>query len=466
MRLRHPPQPDCMTTEIRTAPRAIAGTAGTGSRFFGIAAGNFLVLLDASILTVALPDVQSDLHASAASLTWAVNAYTVVFAGLLLAAGSIADRLGPRRVYRYALAGFAALSLACAAAPGIGTLIGGRALLGAAAAGLVPASLALLAALYPDKGKRARMVGAWAAVTSVGLVCGPIIGGVLVEAGGWRWVFLINPPIALAALAFSGRLTGQRPGHGRPIDRLGLLLSIVALGALSFGLISGGTSGWARPAPIAALLLAALATALLIPAERRAVSPVLPPGLLRLSRVRADIVAGSVASMIFYGVFFALTLWLQRERGLSPAEAGFAFLPMTLPMCVLPLVAGRLVARFGARPVILTGLVADLAAGVLLAFVGPHGSLGWVVGAQIALVLGSTLAIPAATADMSTAAPPDLAATGQGAFNAARQGGSALGVALLGTLATLSAVGTTLAVFAVAAIALVLVARQRPAVAA
>ncbi|GAB1643427.1 MFS transporter [Krasilnikovia sp. MM14-A1259] len=457
-----------MTTDIGAtntapgvAPPGPAPADRTAGRFFGIAAGNFLVLLDASVLTVALPDLQQDLHASVSALPWVVNAYTVVFAGLLLASGSIADRWGPRRVYRLALGGFTVFSLLCAVAPTTGLLIGGRALLGVAAAGLVPASLALLAALYPDKAKRSKMVGAWAAVTSLGLVCGPILGGALVTAGGWRWVFLVNPPIALLALAFSGRLSGQRSGQRRPIDRAGLLLSIVGLSALTFGLISGGTTGWGHPVPILALVLAAVAFVALIPAERRAQAPALPPTLLRLPRVRADIVAGSVASLIFYGVFFSLTLWLQDERALTPLQAGVAFLPMTVPMCILPLVAGRLVARLGARPVILAGLAADLVSGILLALMGPHGSIGWVVGAQIALVLGSTLAIPGATADMAVAAPSEVAATGQGAFNAARQAGAALGVALLGTLSSLPAVGVTLAVFAALAIGLVLVAHSR-----
>lgn len=455
-----------MTTSIDSigeAPDAQRATPSTAGRFLGIAVGNFLVLLDASVLTVAIPDVQRDLHASAATMPWAVNAYTVVFAGLLLAAGSVADRWGSRRVYRAALGGFTVLSLLCAGAPNIGALIAGRALLGVAAAGLVPASLALVAGLYPDRAQRSRMVGAWAAVTSLGLVCGPILGGALVAAGGWRLVFLVNPPIALLALAFSGRLHGSAPHAPRPVDRLGLALSVLALGALSFGLIDGGTSGWLRPAPIVALAVAALAVALLVPVERRSASPVLPPALVRLPRVRADLVAGSVASLVFYGVFFALTLWLQDQRHLSPLGAGVAFLPMTVPMCVLPLVAGRWVARFGALPVILVGLAADLLSGALLALGGAQPSLGWVVAAQIALVLGSTLAIPGATADMAGAAPAELAATGQGAFNAARQAGSALGVALLGTLASLRSVGLVLAVFTVLAIALVLLAHRRPA---
>jgi DHA2 family methylenomycin A resistance protein-like MFS transporter len=445
------------TTAASTASQSTVG------RFFGIAVGNFLVLLDASILTVALPDVRRDLHAPAASLPWTVNAYTVVFAGLLMASGAVADRLGPRRVYRMALGGFAAFSLLCAAAPNVWTLIGGRALLGIAAAGLVPASLALLAALYPDPAKRSRAVGAWAAVTSVGLICGPVLGGALVAAGGWRLVFLVNPPIALVALLAARRLSGHRQETRRPIDRAGLVLSIAGLGSLTFGLIDGGANGWGRPAPVIAVAVSLVAFALLVPVERRAASPVLPPALMRLGRVRADLVAGSMASFVFYGMMFALTLWLQGQRELSPLQTGLAFLPMTVPMCFLPLVAGRLVARHGARPVILVGLTADVLSGLLLAFAGPHSSIGWVIAAQIALVVGSTLAIPAATADMSTAAPPQVAATGQGALNAARQAGSALGVAVLGTMSTMHSVGVALAIGAALSVAIVLLAHRRPA---
>ncbi len=459
-----------MTTDTAAAAAGTTQPAlpaeGTAGRFFGIAAGNLLVLLDASVLTVALPDLQRDLHASDAALPWAVNAYTVVFAGLLLASGAIADRFGPRRVYRAALAGFTVISLLCAVAPTTGALLGGRALLGVAAAGLVPASLALLAHLYPDKAQRSRMVGAWAAVTSVGLVAGPVLGGLLVTAGGWRLVFLVNPPIALLALAFAGKLSGHRSGNRtHSLDCAGLVLSVAALGALSFGLIDGGTSGWRHPAPLVALAVAVVAVAALVLVERRAAAPVLPPALLALPRVRADLVAGSVATLVFYGTFFALTRWLQDTRHLSPWQAGFSFLPMTLPMCVLPFYAGRFVARFGALPVILVGLSADVVSGVLLAFAAPGASLAWVFAAQVFLVIASTLAIPGATADMAGTAPPHLAATGQGAFNAARQAGSALGVALLGTLASLYSAGLVLAGCAALAVTLVLLAQRRPAVA-
>ena len=450
---------------------ADGGTAGqrsahTRGRFLGITAGNFMVLLDASILNVALPNVRHDLHTTAAALPWTVDAYTVVFAGLLLASGSLADRWGPRRVYRCALIAFAVISALCAAAPDVGSLIAGRALLGAAAAGLVPASLALLAALYPDPRKRSAAIGTWAAISSAGLVAGPVLGGALVAAGGWRLVFLVNPPIALAALAGTRALSTHRGQQARRIDAAGLVLSIIGLGSLTFGLIDGGTSGWARPAPLIAVAVALAAVGMLAVAERRAAAPVLPPSLLKMGRVSADLVAGGVASLVFYGVLFAVNLWLQTERGLTPLQTGLFFLPMTLPMCIMPMFAGRLVGRFGARPVILAGLGADVVSGVFLAFAGRHAPLGWIIAAEVALVLGSTLAIPGATADVAMAAPKQFAATGQGALNACRQAGAALGVALLGTMATLRASGLLLGVAAVLAVIVVAATHRSQAVVA
>lgn len=436
-------------------------------RFAGLVVGNFLVLLDTSILNVALPDARQDLHASAAALPWALDAYTIVFAGLLLAAGAVADRWGPRRIYRGALAAFGVISLLCALAPNVGTLIGGRALLGVAAAGLVPASLGLLAALFPDGAQRSRMIGAWAGLSSIGLILGPVLGGALVELGGWRLVFLVNPPIAFATLLLARGLSGHRPQkEPKPVDRAGLLLSIAGLGALTFGLVDAGTSGWGRPAPLVALGAAVLAFVLLVVAERRAEAPILPPALVRLPRVKADLMVGAMASFVFYGVLFALTQWMVEERGLSALETGLAFLPMTFPMCFMPFYAGRIVARAGARPVLLAGLVLDTVAGLLLALSGTHTPLGLIIGMQVVLGFGSTLAIPGATADMAGAAPSHLAATGQGALNAGRQAGAALGVAVLGTLSTLHVSGIVLAAGAVFALLFVLAARPQPVPAA
>jgi DHA2 family methylenomycin A resistance protein-like MFS transporter len=463
-----PPSPPIDSTIAPSVSNdsAAGSPTGTGGRsrrgnFFGIAAGNFLVLLDASVLNVALPDIKRDLHAGASALPWAVDAYTVVFAGLLLAAGSVADRVGPRRIYRWALAGFAVLSLLCAVAPNTGTLIAGRGLLGVAAAGLVPASVALLIKLYADPRERSRAIGAWAAVSSAGLAAGPLIGGALVAAGGWRLVFLINPPIALIALVAAKRLSGHRGASGSTLDVPGLVASVVGLGSLTFGLIEGGTTGWQRPLPLIALAIATVSLVSLALIERSAEAPVLPPALLSLGRVRADLVAATIATLVFYGVLYYLTLWLQNVHGLSPFRTGLMFLPMTLPMCVLPMYAGRIVGKLGARPVILVGLSADVVAGLLLLLVRGHGSLGWVVAAELALTVGCTLAIPAATADMANAAPTQLAGTAQGALNAGRQAGSALGVAVLGTLTGTRPVGIVLASAAALAVLAVLAAHRR-----
>ncbi|WP_414167642.1 MFS transporter [Streptoverticillium reticulum] len=454
------------TPAARTVPpgagdRAAPRSSRPGLLFAGVVAGNFLVLLDTSILNVALPDVRDDLGTPASALPWAADAYTVVFAGLLLVAGVIADRFGPRRVYRSALVAFGAVSLACAAAPDIGSLIGGRALLGVTAAGLVPASLALLARLFPEPKERMRAVGSWAALSSIGLIAGPVLGGALVDAGGWRLVFLVNPPIALLALLAARGLSGHRPESSARADRTGMLLSVLALGTLTYGLIAANTDGWGRPLPLVALAVAAGAFVLLAVAERRAESPALPPALTRLPRVRADLIAGGMASFLFYGLLFALTQWLVNERGLSPLHTGLSFLPMTLPMCFMPYFTGRIVARWGARHVLYAGLALDAASGAVLAFCSQNSPFALITVAQVLLAFGSTLAIPGATADMSAAAPTELAATGQGALNACRQAGAALGVAVLGTQATLHASGVVLAVGAV--VALGLVAAARPA---
>ncbi|MEI2777359.1 MAG: MFS transporter [Tetrasphaera sp.] len=452
------------TTSATTQP----ATARTPSRllFAGVSIGNFLVLLDTSILNVALPDVQRDLHASAAALPWAAVAYTITFAGLLLAAGAVADRFGARRVYSGSLLAFAVLSLACAAAPSVAALIGGRVLLGAAAACMVPSSIALLAGLYADPGARARAVGVWAALTSSGLLLGPILGGLLVAAGGWRWVFLVNPPIALIALWLGRRQANARPATVRPLDLPGIGASIVTLTALTYGLIEGGTSGWDRPQPWIALGVALAAAIALRVIEGRAEHPVLPPALVRRRDLSGSIVAAAIATLVFYGILYTLTLWLQRERGLTPVETGLAFVPMTLPMCVLPVYTGKLVARFGARRVILGGLCFDVVAGAsLLGVTSAHGSLGWIVAAEIALVLASTTVIPAATADVAVNAPSEMAGAAQGALNAGRQAGSALGVAILGPLTALPTIGGVLVTLSAVAVILAVAGQVRPAVA-
>lgn len=423
----------------------------TGVLFAGVTIGNFLVLLDTSILNVALPDVRSDLGVTEVLLPWASVAYTVVFAGLLLGSGAVSDRFGPFRVYLAALAGFAVVSLACGLAPTIQTLIIFRALLGVAAACMVPSSVALLASMYPDPKRRARAIGTWAAVSSSGLLAGPLLGGLLVAAGGWRLIFLVNPPIAILAMILVRKIPHGSAGQGRPLDLPGIVLSTIALGATTLAFITGGTDGWGRPLPLAALAVGIAGWIALITVESKVAHPVLPPSMFRFGGISANIAAAGVASLVFYGMLFTLTLWYEQVRGFSPLSTGFAFVPMTLPMCVLPIFTGRLTAAFGARRLIIFGLACDVLAGAMLIGVGSsHGSVVWVLLAEIALVLASTTTIPAATAAIAVAAPAEYAGSAQGALNAGRQAGSAMGVALLGPLTgSLALVGILLAAISV-----------------
>ena len=433
-----------------TVPPQHSPASGTASRaakaaFAGIVAGNFMVLLDATILNVALPDLKTHLHASAAALPWTVDAYTVVFAGLMLASGAVADRFGARRVYQSAVALFGLISLLCALAPNAAGLIAGRALLGSAAAGMVPASLALLAGLYPDAKERMKAVGAWAALSGIGLAVGPVLGGALVAAGGWRLVFVVNPPLALVSWFLVRGLVSHPAEQRKKFDVPGLVLFTVALCALTYGLVDAGTRGWGTPAALVALAIAVLAAVAVAFVERRAETPVLPPELLRLGRVRSNLVTAVAANYIFYGLLYSVSLWLEETRHLSPAMTGVAFLPMMVPLCILPFLTSRLAHRFGARPMVMVAMVADIGVGALLFTVGAHSSLAVVTVAQVLMAVATTMTIPSITADMAVATPRPLAATGQGALNAARQTGSALGVAILGTLSGMHAAGIAMA---------------------
>lgn len=431
--------------------------ARLGVRFAGIAAGNFLITVDATILNVAVPDMRRDLHAPAAAVPWTVDAYTVVLAGLLLASGSAADRWGPLRVYRAALAGFAVVSALCATAPDTGVLIACRALLGVPAAGLVPASLALLSALCPEPDRRSRAIGALIAISGTGIAGGPVIGGALVAAGGWRLVFLVNPPIALLALFASRGIGDHRSGTAAPADRAGLLLSVTGLTALAFGLVDAGTSGWLRTRPLLALLTAAAAFAALPAQQRRAAAPVLPPALTGLTRVRVDLLVAITSQLVYYGLLFTLSQWMISTRGMPPFQAGLAFLPMTAPIALVPLLTGRLVARHGPSPMMLAGMTLNLLGGLLLAF---GGTSSWVIfGVEALIGTGGPLATPAYIADLSHAVPLALAGTSQGALNASRQAGTALGVAIFGPLASLDTAGTIMTV--AAGLTLAVIVRNR-----
>jgi len=430
-------------------------------RFFGITIGLLLVNFDATVLNVALPRIGADLHSSAAALPWTADAYTVVVSGLLLAAGALADRLGSRRVFRGALITFAVFSVLCALAPNAGTLIAGRALLGLSAAGLMPASLALLRVLYPDPARRVRAVGSWAAVTTLGLSAGPGLGGLLLgidSPDAWRLIFLVNPPFALLGfLLIRGIGEPERgPAHVQ-IDLAGLLLSISGLGCATFGLIESSSAGWMNPTVIIAFVISIASFVALAFVERRAPAPALPPVLFSLARVRMALGSALLTNFLWYGLWFLLAIWLQTVRHLSPLETGLFFVPAALPCSMVPPFTARAVARFGPRPLLITGFAMYLAAAVLFVAVGTRAPLWvYIVGALL-FSLAAVQVVPSITAELSLSAPARYAATGQGALYAARQAGSALGVAVVSAVGVTNLRGAAVVLLVGAALALFLV---------
>ena len=430
-------------------------------RFLGITIGLLLVNFDATILNVALPRIGADLHSSPAALPWTADAYTVVVSGLLLAAGALGDRLGSRRVFRGALLAFAVFSVLCALAPNAGTLIAGRALLGVSAAGLMPTSLALLRVLYPDPARRVRAVGSWAAVTTLGLAAGPALGGLLLGIGtpdAWRLIFLVNPPFAVVGFILIRGIGEPERGPRHRIDLAGLLLSIAGLGSAAFGLIDSGSVGWTDPTVLIAFVVSVTAFVALALVERRTAAPALPPVLFSLARVRTAIGAALLTNFLWYGLWFVLAIWLETVRHLGPVAAGLFFVPASLPMSAVPPLVARAVARFGAKPVMLSGFTTYVLAASMFVAVGTYAPLWvYIVGALL-FSFAAVQVVPAVTSELSVAAPARYAATGQGALYAARQAGSALGVAVVSAVGVTNLRGAAVALLVGAALAIALVA--------
>jgi MFS transporter, DHA2 family, methylenomycin A resistance protein len=400
-----------------------------------ICLGYFMVILDATIVNVALPSIGRDLGGGVSGLQWVIDAYTVVFAGLLLSAGSVGDRLGARRVLDAGLGLFTIASAACALAPSLSVLVGARVAQGVGAALLVPSSLALLRAAYQDAPQRARAVGAWGAVAGVGAASGPILGGVLVAVASWRAVFIVNVPVGLVAMWLSSRhlpAAGERFDGG--FDPPGQVLGVVTLTLLTLGLIEGGSAGWASPLALAPLIAFVPSAVALIAVERAARRPMLPLELFRSRTFSGASFVGLAINLGFYGQLFAISLYFQRVRGFSALETGLALLPEGVFVALSSMLSGRLTSRTGPRLPMLAGLVCGAAGFAGLIAAGQSTSYLVLVPALIAAGAGMAFTMPAATAATIESAPADHAGIASGVLNAARQAGGAIGVALLGTL--------------------------------
>jgi DHA2 family methylenomycin A resistance protein-like MFS transporter len=380
-----------------------------------------MIQLDATIVNVALPAIGRDLGGSFSGLQWVIDSYAVALASVMLAAGSIADRVGARRVFELGLIIFTAGSVACAATPDLAALIAARALQGIGAAALLPCSLALIAHEFPGADARARALGVWGGIAGFGLACGPVLGGTAVAFASWRLVFIVNAPVGVLALVLVRRVVSESPrhAHGR-FDPIGLVLGTTALCALAAAFIEAGQLGWTARVPLLCLAIAVIGGVAFIAAERSISTPMLPLGLFRSRPFSAAVCVGILFNLCLYGVLLCLSLYLQRARGRTALDAGLLILPLTVAVGVGAVASGRLTARYGSRQPMLAGMALAATGAALLSLVGPDSSLGLVLFGSSVLGLCSP-AMPAMTAVAINAVSDERAGLASGVLNAARQ---------------------------------------------
>ncbi|HVX31966.1 MAG TPA: MFS transporter [Solirubrobacterales bacterium] len=417
---------------------------GRGPALAVAAAGYFFVLLDVTIVNVALARIGSGLGESRSELQWVVDAYALVLAAGMLGAGDLADRTGSRRLFLAGLAAFGGASALCAAAPDAAVLIGARAVQGVGAAAILPSSLAIVNQLFPDPSERPKAIGVWAGLGGSALVLGPILGGVLVGPLGWRAIFWLNVPLVAAALV-GGLMTlpeGSKASGARP-DVAGQALGTASLAALVFALIEGGREGFGSGAAAAGIAVAVVAFAGFVAAERRAERPLLDLSWFRRAEFTGANAGAGLMNLGTLGGLFALGLFLQEGEGLSPLEAGLALVPLAIPLAVLTPFTGRLVGRVGPRLPAGLGLAASGVGYLGTALVGGanvDAPAGWAFLAVAGAGMG--VAVPGLVAGATEALGPDRAGVASAVNNTSRQVGGAIGVALIGGLSSMTTAHT------------------------
>jgi DHA2 family methylenomycin A resistance protein-like MFS transporter len=395
-----------------------------------------LVLLDTSLVNVALPDIGRDLGASVTGLQWTINAYALVLATLLMSAGALADRLGARRLVLCGAALYLLGSLFAATANGVGVLVAAQGTLGLGAALLLPSSLSLLTHAYPDPVRRGVAVGIWSTVAAGSFAASPFLAGLLIDAGGWRAVFAVNVPFAVTvAVLLLWHVPDTPKRIARSLDLAGQGSAMVALGALTFALIESRALGWDSSAVIGCLGAVVLASAAFVIVERRSAAPMLPLGLFAARGFTWSIVAGLLVTFALYGQLFLLTLYLQEARGLSATEMGLVYLSQPIVVAFVGIPTGRMLGRIGPRVPLIVGGVAGLCGALLLAAtIGPSTPYELIVGSLMLFGLAAGTIVPAVTSAVVLVVPAAQVGVASSALNAARQTGGVLGIALLGGL--------------------------------
>jgi EmrB/QacA subfamily drug resistance transporter len=400
-----------------------------------VAFGLFMIMLDNTVVFVALSAIQSDLHISTSELEWVVNGYALTFAVLMLTGGKLADLLGRRRIFIVGLAIFTASSLACGLATGATALIGARVIQGVGSALMNPATLSIITATFPPR-QRGTAIGIWVGVSAMALAIGPLVGGILTEQINWSWIFFINVPVGILGIVVARLVIDESRDESEEqrLDLPGLLSSGAGLFALTYGLIEANSYGWTSGRILGSFVLAAAALALFVVLEHRQRVPMLDLSLFRNSTFAGANTVMLLVALAMFGMFFFNSLYLQRVLHFSAIETGASFLPMTVLIVLIAPVAGRFSDRIGSRWLMGVGLVSLSASLLSFSRLGVDSSFWDVLPGLLLGGVGMSLAMTPTTAAAMGSVPVDKAGVGSAVLNSMRQVGGSLGIALMGAI--------------------------------
>ncbi|QKV95234.1 MFS transporter [Streptomyces sp. NA02950] len=439
----HTPYPESSATERTTGPApatsppAARAAPPVWSVLLAACAGQFLVVLDVSVVNVALPAMRSSLGLGETGLQWVVNAYVLTFAGFLLLGGRAADLFGRKRVFLLGLGLFTAASLAGGLAQEPWQLIAARAVQGVGAAVVSPATLTILTTTFPHGSARTRAIGTWTAVGAGGGAAGGLVGGLLTEYLSWRWVLLVNVPVGVLVLvAGAVWLAESRSGAVRRLDIPGAVLVTAGLAALAYGIVQTESYGWGAAASLAPLLAGLALLGAFLAVEARTREPLMPLRLFRVRSVTAANAAMTVFGAGMFAMWYFMSLYLQNVLHYSPVKAGLAFLPYSLSIVLGSKLAPRLMARFDGKTVAMVGGTLVVAGFAWQSRMDADGTfLGTVLGPAVVMSLGSGLLMTPLAAAATSGATPSEAGLVSGLVNTSRQMGGALGLSVLATVA-------------------------------
>jgi EmrB/QacA subfamily drug resistance transporter len=413
-------------------------------KWFTLAAvsfGLFMIMLDNTVVNVALPSIQADLGGGLSELQWVVAGYALTFAALMLIGGKVADAYGRRLIFVIGIAVFTLASLACGLADSSNELIGARIFQGVGAALMNPATLSIIAATFPPR-QRGTAIGIWAGVSALALAIGPLVGGLLTEHADWSWIFFVNIPVGIVAIGASFLFIDEsRDETHERLDLPGLATSAIGLFALTYALIEANTYGWTSTRILGSFAVAALALVAFVLLEKHQRAPMLPLELFRNPTYTGANIVILLVALAMFGIFFFMSLYMQTILGYSAVQTGAAFLPLTVLIILVAPIAGKASDRIGSRGLMTTGMVLISAQLVYFSRLGLNATFWDLLPAFLVGGVGMALTMTPSAAAATRNVPVDKAGVGSAVLNASRQVGGSLGIAIMGAIVALEAGG-------------------------